>query len=47
MTWHGSILDFGRPLSNRDGIDDLAWSRPRPTARARMAKVALAPEVLD
>ncbi len=47
MTRHGSILDFRWPLSNGNGLADLASPWTEPSAGARMAKVVLPAKLLD
>jgi hypothetical protein len=47
MPRHCSILDFGRPLSNRHGVEDLPLARTVLSDSTRMAKVALTAKLLD
>jgi hypothetical protein len=47
MTRHGAIVDFGRPLSNGNGVDNLPLSRGAPSARARVTKVMLTPQLFE
>jgi hypothetical protein len=42
-----AVTDLCRPLSNGDGVKNLAWSWTEPSASARMPKVVLAAKLLD
>jgi hypothetical protein len=41
MTRHRAIMDFGWPLSNGHGVENLPLSRAQASAAARMTKVVL------
>jgi hypothetical protein len=41
MTGHSTVVDFCRPLSNGNGVEDLPLSRVSPRGRARLTKAVL------
>jgi hypothetical protein len=47
MTRHGAIADVCGPLPNGNGVDNLPLSRASSSARARVTKVGLTPQLSE
>ena len=47
MSGKCAVFDVGGPLTNGDGIEDLALLRTDTSARSRVTKMALMPEVTE